>query len=92
MSKRDELAVSVLLEIDPHTFGYAAGGKEINAITGHYREAFNAGWDSCLKHDESVKELVEALEKLKDNAVGEGCMISYPAREVLSKFREKVGE
>jgi hypothetical protein len=73
-------------------------------LNGEVKFAHTQGWKDCLKHDESVKKLVEALDRLQAGFAG---MFGYQevtalqdfydrgeeiVNEALSKFREKVGE
>jgi hypothetical protein len=57
------------------------------------KQAYTQGWKDCLKHSEEVNELVKALEELEEVTIWKnGELIRWPAKEALSKFREKVGE
>ncbi len=64
------------------------------------KQAYLQGWKDCLKHDESVNELVAALEKISGEREMQSCvfpeyhhvLLIETAKETLSKFKEKVGE
>jgi hypothetical protein len=48
--KLEEQATKDLLELDQHKFGYATGGKEINAISKHFLYAYVAGYQRAVKN------------------------------------------
>jgi len=77
MSKMNEMAV-------------AYGNNQVGFFS-DLTNAYTQGWKDCLKHDESVKELISSLEFY----CGNRCDKYYnpcQAEISLSKFREKVGE
>ena len=51
---------------------------------------YTQGWKDCLKHDESVNELVKTIENI--HVYSNNSQVIVTVKEALSKFREKVGE
>lgn len=89
---KEELAVTKLLEADQHAFGYATAGKEINAIIGTYRDAFDIGFDACLalmlEREKVAKDFIGQLSfgLLPNGDHVEGATMEY-AEKILEKLK-----